>query len=313
MAEVDPARMVVRSPTAVFAFEADCGRGTAIFDATGAPVPLQLMRWGEKCGLARFAELGPAFVEDQILRLCAAPAADAERREALLSLILWLHAPLEPPLPFDERLLARVTLELCHALDGPPAVIAEMSAPTVEALWRALPAAADQARATDPDVTRIVVVPDRAPMPSASPSTSPSAAKGRTSGLAAAVAPAVPRAEPQPAAIAEPASEDRQGRESLLLSAGSQRRLREATPRFALRHAGRATVAPVVPPQASATTATDAPTTPSAGRLAGAPERSCEPRLRRAGAAVRRPVGRQAGSPEPATGSRRIRRPAGSR
>jgi hypothetical protein len=164
-----------------YRFAADCGAGTASLDAGGRAISLRLLRWGEKCALARFASAGADFLAGQMLKLCADQPAEGTR-EAALALLLWLHAPDEPPLPMEARLLARVTLDLCQALTMPLPELAQRSAPEVELLWQAL--GRTQAAETLPDdaVTRILVLPDEAAEamgPAAASPTAPIAVSGQ--------------------------------------------------------------------------------------------------------------------------------------
>ena len=160
-ATVDVQSLTVRDGDRRYGFTADCAAGTAMLHADKA-VRIRLLRWGEKCALARYASAGPDFLAEQVLKLCA-DAPGALMRDPALALVLWLHAPEEPPLPMDARLLARVTLYLCRALGSQPPEIAALPAPEVEQLWRALDGARPAAEAALPDdVTQIIVLPDEA-------------------------------------------------------------------------------------------------------------------------------------------------------
>jgi hypothetical protein len=169
-ARVDARALVVRDGATEIPFAVDCGRGVATLDPQGEALPLRVLRWGEKCSLARFADAGPAFVEWQVLAICggAAIERDAPLRPALAALARWLHGPDAPALPLDPFLLGEVTIGLCAALRVGPADLASLAAPEVEALWRAAgvadPASAavhEAAAVTVPDgVTRILIEPD---------------------------------------------------------------------------------------------------------------------------------------------------------
>lgn len=163
---IDTDAMVVREDARALPFAVDVAAGTAVLASAAEAVAIRLLTWGEKCALARFAGQGGAFLERQVLLACA-PAADASSRDAALALAMWLHAPDGDALPFDPRLLARVTVELCARLGSGPDAIATLPAPAAEALWRAGAAAAAPAgeRSRTPDgtgsgTTRIVVEPD---------------------------------------------------------------------------------------------------------------------------------------------------------
>lgn len=158
-ATVDVRSLTVCDGDRRYRFTADCAGGTATLEAeTG--IHIRLLRWGEKCALARYAAAGPDFLAAQMLRLCA-DEPGAHMRDPALALVLWLHAPDEPPLPMDAPLLARVTLDLTRRLSSQLSEIAALPAPAVEQLWRVLEGAQPPADAALPDeVTQIIVLPD---------------------------------------------------------------------------------------------------------------------------------------------------------
>jgi hypothetical protein len=172
---VDARASVVRVGGGTIPFEVDCGRGTAVLDPAGRPRRLRLLRWREKCALARFAHADPDFLERQFLVACAGVAAesDEERTGALSALAVWLHAPDGDALPLDPDLLAEATFGLCADLALSPAALGAMAATEVEALWRAAQGArpVDAFDSVDPDsrpplepgVTRILIRPDPDP------------------------------------------------------------------------------------------------------------------------------------------------------
>jgi hypothetical protein len=162
-ATVDATTLTVRGGEQRYRFVVDCASGNASLEADGVTIGIRLLRWGEKCALARFAAAGVDFLARQLLHICSDPAPpDAATRDAALALVQWVHAPDEPPLPMDARLLARVTLDLCDVLGCGIEDLALRPAPEVEALWHARdqrqPVPAEMAPAND--VTRIVVLPD---------------------------------------------------------------------------------------------------------------------------------------------------------
>src|SRR5437763_3168033 len=163
-AAVDVRSMTVSDGDRRFHFTADCAAGTATLECDGRSIRVRLLRWGEKCALARFASAGPEFLSGQMLRACVGDGTENELEHgAALALTLWLHAPDEPPLPMDVQLLARVTLDVCRALGAPVEALAQHNAPEIEALWRALDRVVLPAQtAADDDVTQIIVVPDGA-------------------------------------------------------------------------------------------------------------------------------------------------------
>jgi hypothetical protein len=140
------------------------------------------MVWRDKQILARFAELGPAFLRRQVLSLCleqgtALPEGEADLQD-LLELVLWVQRPRSgQPVLLEPGALAAVTLGVCRALGVPPADLDDREAPEVEALWQAaqsqsagpagpkpaLSVASKRgmaAPADEPGVRRILVVPD---------------------------------------------------------------------------------------------------------------------------------------------------------
>ncbi|MES2443083.1 MAG: hypothetical protein V4574_09655 [Pseudomonadota bacterium] len=174
-ARVDTRAMLVRDGAFAIAFAVDCGAGTAVLDPSGAPHALRLLRWHEKCGLARFVDAGPEFLEAQFVAISGgALPGDAARRDALGALAFWLHGT--APLPLDTALLGEVTLALCAALAIGPAELGALPAPEVETLWHACGAAGAGAGTHAPDstsgpaspnslsgMTCIVIEPDPAP------------------------------------------------------------------------------------------------------------------------------------------------------
>jgi hypothetical protein len=159
-ATVEIRTMRVGSETAGFPFTLDAAGGTATMMAAGHAVTVRLMLWAEKRALARFAGLGGAFLAEQIATTCAGFVDDPVEREAAIALALWLQAPAQPPLPLDESLLARVTLDICRAFGLSLADAGARPAPEIEALWRALQQPSQPRLDADDGVTRIVVVPD---------------------------------------------------------------------------------------------------------------------------------------------------------
>src|SRR2546421_888842 len=84
---------------------------------------------------------------------------ETAQRQALLALALWLGAPGgEPSLPLDARVLAAVTVQVCHAMRLAPGALDALDAADVELLWRASRGDASVA-GDDSEGTRIVIVP----------------------------------------------------------------------------------------------------------------------------------------------------------
>jgi hypothetical protein len=146
----------------------DLDTGTAALELERGPVAVRALRWREKVTLARYAALGPRFVEAQFLRACAGDGHAGEpERELLLDVARWLNAPAGGgALPFDADELARALVGVCGALGLRPAELDARPAAEVEMLWqviRAGPPGAEPAPAGGdaPDAwTRIVVRPD---------------------------------------------------------------------------------------------------------------------------------------------------------
>lgn len=190
-ARVDARALVVRDGATAIPFAVDCGIGAATLDPAGDAHRLRVLRWNEKCSLARFADAGPAFIERQFMAICSDGTIpdDPSRRAAAAALALWLHR--SPALPLDPALLAGVTLRLSAALGVGPADLAALPAPEVEALWQAIEAQDTSSDSVDPkarivpdDVTRIVIEPDppeRADgVPDGDPPTDPGQAVSRS-------------------------------------------------------------------------------------------------------------------------------------
>ncbi|HTD36021.1 MAG TPA: hypothetical protein VK669_00800, partial [Candidatus Limnocylindrales bacterium] len=146
----------------------DLDAATATIELEDGPATVRALRWREKLALARFAALGPRFVEAQFLRATAGrDVADAEARALLLALARWLNAPEDADaLPFDPHELARAEIGVCTAMALRPADLDARPAFEIELLWQtirgAAPGASPARRAEAPtdDWTRIVVVPD---------------------------------------------------------------------------------------------------------------------------------------------------------
>jgi hypothetical protein len=204
------ARRVFAGETA-WTFDLDCRSGalTVTVALDGGPLRLRSLRWREKVALARFAALGPAAVEEQVLRLAvegdhAAPYAD-DIRAALLALIDWLEGLGDDALPLSSPVMAAVTLDVCAASGLAPSDLDDRDAADVESLWRATarrsnpPAAeapAGGGAADDGEWTRIVFGPDAGPPPDQAPTPRdpvPEAAAGDRPGARTEATPSVLR------------------------------------------------------------------------------------------------------------------------
>ena len=161
-ATVDPQSLTVGEGAQRWQFVLDAAGGSASLQGEDGPIRLRLLRWGEKCALARFAAVGGEFLAAQMLRTCADPPPTGRTDGAARALLLWLHAPDVPPLPMDTGVLARVTLDVRVALGCGLDDLARRPAPEIEALWHALdrPQTGSAQTAADDDVTRIMVLPD---------------------------------------------------------------------------------------------------------------------------------------------------------
>ena len=170
-AQVDAVKGEVTAGGVSWRFDLDCRQGTVAVDFGGARVRLRPHSWREKRILARFAHLGEVVLRDQFVRLCLDETtplpAEGPQRDALWALALWLNAPGgESTLPLDERVLATVTLQVCHAIQSPPGALDGLDAADVELLWRAARGEPARSAGDQPEGTRIIIVPDR---PAAAP------------------------------------------------------------------------------------------------------------------------------------------------
>jgi hypothetical protein len=179
---VDPVTGALRLGARGLPLELDVRAGVARVRLGEVTYTARPMVWRDKQILARFAELGPAFLRRQVLSLCleqgtALPEGEADLQD-LLELVLWVQRPRSgQPVLLEPGALAAVTLGVCRALGVPPADLDDREAPEVEALWQAaqsqsagpagpkpaLSVASKRgmaAPADEPGVRRILVVPD---------------------------------------------------------------------------------------------------------------------------------------------------------
>lgn len=164
---VDERQMAVRVKGQSWPFELDCRTGTVALLLEGESVSVRRLLWREKRNLARFSYLGEAFLKDQFLRLSLIDPKNLPEspvtREALWTLTHWFGGLQGTgDLPLDQVLLTQVTLELCRFMGWSPAVLEDLPADEVEALWRA---SGGEERPVEEGTggTRILVVPDLEP------------------------------------------------------------------------------------------------------------------------------------------------------
>jgi hypothetical protein len=210
-ARVDYAARRVFAGETAWSFDLDCRSGAVAVTVAldGGSLRLRSLRWREKVALARFAALGPAAVEEQVLRITvegdhSAPYAD-DIRAALLALIGWLEGLGDDALPLSSPLMAAVTLDVCAAIGLAPSDLDDRDAADVESLWRATAsrsnppeaeAPAGGGAADDGEWTRIVFGPDAEPPPDGAPTPRdpmPEAAAGDRAGARTEAAPSVLR------------------------------------------------------------------------------------------------------------------------
>jgi hypothetical protein len=176
--EVDAVREQVRVGERCWRFSLDCRHNTVTAALDGASFCLRPLRWGEKRNLARFARLGEAFLERELVKLCLDTDAelpqDEDRLAALAALARWINGPNhDGALPLDEMLLTKVAVSVATAHRLMPDRLDGLYAFEVELLWagesgddRAATAPDDEAMRLPPlgaDTTRILVVPDAPP------------------------------------------------------------------------------------------------------------------------------------------------------
>lgn len=196
---VDAAAGVVRVGAQQWPFDLDLHAGAAALWVSGQRISVRPLLWREKVMLARFAHLGPRFVQQHFLRLAlggrplprtgkdeaenkaandaANDALDEAVTAALVALAQWIDSPdaSRPRVPLDPVALGRVALAVCRGTGLRPADLDTRPAAEVELLWQAVtqaepgqqagPAAhAAPAAAEDDGQVRILIVPDPAPV-----------------------------------------------------------------------------------------------------------------------------------------------------
>ena len=139
---VDPVTGALRLGARGLPVELDVRAGAARVQMGEVSYTARPMVWRDKQILARFAELGPAFLRRQVLSLClepgvVLPAAEADLQD-LLEFVLWVQRPRSgQPIVLESGALAAVTLGVCQTLGVPPAALDSREAPEIEALWQA--------------------------------------------------------------------------------------------------------------------------------------------------------------------------------
>ena len=172
-ARIDEQRQLVCINGMELPFILDLREGTASLNMGSQTWRIRPQRWIEKLRLARFAHWGEAFVRQQLWTMCVQSENqelnDADR-EAVLALAIWLSGggAVEPALPLDTALLARVTAGICRQLGVVPGALDAMPAYEVESLWRhAAEAPTDGEEAaefgSDEFTHKILIVPDAKP------------------------------------------------------------------------------------------------------------------------------------------------------
>lgn len=208
---IDPARREITVGSRRLPFRLDLRNDRVSVTLGGAETAVRPLQWREKVTLARFAELGPAFLRDEVIRLCTLtelPDTLAEEDAAVLwELAVWMsESPAATPMPLDSRSLASVTLRLCRAMGLRPADFDMRSAPEVEAMWGALgddvAAAPPEEAASSSMTTRIVIVPDEVPPAAPAAAKTQVADAGRASARPVGVKPNVGSVQASPVANA---------------------------------------------------------------------------------------------------------------
>jgi hypothetical protein len=170
-ARVDVSRREVAAGERRVGFRLDCRADTAAVRLGGTDFVVRPLRWREKVTLARFAELGPELLREELIHICTVGSVPddlpAEDAEVLWTLAAWMsEPPSSSPVPLDSRSVAGVTLRLCKAMGLRPADFDDRSAPEVEAMWEALgggtPATDSEPpqETSSPTSTKILIVPD---------------------------------------------------------------------------------------------------------------------------------------------------------
>lgn len=139
---IDISSRAVRLGDRAARFRLDARLPGARVEIEGEEYAVRTLRWREKRWLARFAPLGPQWIEEQFVAACLAegePPADPDSRRMLAALAQWLNDPegSQDPLPLKPEALAQVTLDLCRMTGLSPEAFDEQAASEVEAMWSA--------------------------------------------------------------------------------------------------------------------------------------------------------------------------------
>jgi len=124
---------------AVWPLEFDAGSGALRVSLDGLTISARPLNWREKRVLARYADLGEAFLQRQLIDACCGTRAVAAAPAVCRALAAWVNFPAAPEsvaVPFASEALARVTAGLCRTIGLRPAEIDALDALEVEALWQ---------------------------------------------------------------------------------------------------------------------------------------------------------------------------------
>lgn len=170
----------------------DLDRGSALFDWDNRRYSVRPLRWRAKIQLARFAHLGPEFIDDRLLELSLENQPtpdDDELRDVVRTVARWLESAgrTEAPLPFDELELLRSARELSRDTGWTIDEIGDLEAGVVERAIERVRSRRESGSVSDRDPRPAIWEVDAPRDPSRERSASdsmPSAATQRTNELA---------------------------------------------------------------------------------------------------------------------------------
>lgn len=134
--------MAVRLGDREAPFRLDARLPGARVQLDGEEYAVRALRWKDKRWLARFAALGPQWIESEFVATSLAEGEAPTEPDALrmlAALAQWLNDPADSgeSLPLEAGALTRATLDLCRLTGLGPEALDEQPANEVEAMWSA--------------------------------------------------------------------------------------------------------------------------------------------------------------------------------
>jgi hypothetical protein len=152
---IDPLAQVAEVGGRTYRLRLDIRAEAALVTVDDREYRVRLLQWREKAMLARFATLGEELVVRELVRACT----DVDDPPPVLrEVAVWINDPARggANVPFDNRSLAAVTLQLCRATNLRPADFDGRAAAEVEEMWQALSSTSQEHASAN----QIVIVPD---------------------------------------------------------------------------------------------------------------------------------------------------------